>query len=104
MLYFQGWTAYFDSPLTVEVNFSNTETGDSETLSKTANPPQATAPMFFAAWRTEIYAVIQAKGWKQTKTRIDGVQLFHADATGSPDEVAFCQTIENHLKQTYTAP
>jgi hypothetical protein len=103
-LYFQGWAAHFDSPLTVGVAFSNTETGDAESLTLTVQPPTATTTMFASQWRTDIYQVIQSKGWKQTKTRIDGVTLSHADATGHPDELAFCRTIENFLKQTYNAP
>ena len=100
MLYFQGWTAFFDSPLTLEVAFSDTDTGDTETLSKAVSPTQATTTMFSAPWRTDIHA----KGWKQTKTRIDVMRLIHPDATGSPDELAFCQTIKTFLKQTYTTP
>ncbi len=38
------------------------------------------------------------------KTRIDGVSLSRADATGHADEIAFCRTSENFLKQTYSAP
>ncbi|MBY0515014.1 MAG: hypothetical protein K2P78_14070 [Gemmataceae bacterium] len=104
MLYFQGWAAHFDSPLTVEVAFSDTQTGDTDTLSLTVEPPSATTTMFASQWRTDIYQVIQTKGWKQTKTRIDGVTLIHPDATGHADEIAFCRIIENFLKQTYTAP
>ncbi len=103
MLYFQGWAAHFDSPLTVEVAFSDTTTGDIESLTLTVGPPTATTMMFAGQWRTDIYAVIQAKGWKQTKTRIDGVTLTHPEATGHADEIAFCRAIENQLKQTYTA-
>lgn len=103
MLYFQGRTAHYDTSLTVEVAFSDTESGDAETLSLTVEPSSATATMFGPRYRTDIYKVMQAKGWIQTKTRIDGVSLIHPDATGHADEIAFCRTNENFLNQTYNA-
>jgi hypothetical protein len=103
MLHFQGWTAFFDSPLTVEVVIADTESGQTEMLSRTAKAPQMNQTYWSTHFRTEIYAVIQAKGWKQTKIRINEVRLNHPQAKGDPEELAFCQIIFNFLKQTYAA-